>query len=101
MQYKSSALSLNVRPCKVLQAAKWLVTNSSLYREHGISFHKDRASTYNIAFPQNETDSGNLFQTTQEMNNVCDVRNPTEETEQLNDWTEDDTEIPAGVTDPL
>ena len=35
------------------------------------------------------------------MNNVCDVRNPTEETEQLDDWTEDDTEIPAGVTDTM
>ena len=30
LQYKSSALSLNVRPVKVFQAANWLVQNSSL-----------------------------------------------------------------------
>ena len=32
LQYKSSALSLNIRPHKVVQAANWLVTNSTLYR---------------------------------------------------------------------
>ena len=32
LQYKSSALSLNVRPYKILQAANWLATNSNLYR---------------------------------------------------------------------
>ena len=38
LQYKSSALSLNVRPNKVMQAAAWLVNNSELYREQGITF---------------------------------------------------------------
>ncbi|CAB4032107.1 ATP-dependent DNA helicase PIF1, partial [Paramuricea clavata] len=33
LQYKSSALSLNVRPNKVLEAAKWLVNNGNLYKE--------------------------------------------------------------------
>ena len=33
LQYKSSALSLNVRPNKILQAANWLATNSILYGE--------------------------------------------------------------------
>ena len=32
LQYKSSALSLNVRPHKVVEAANWLVNNSTLYR---------------------------------------------------------------------
>ena len=41
LQYKSSALSLNVRLYKILQAANWLATNSNLYREQGISFSKD------------------------------------------------------------
>ena len=35
LQYKSSALSLNVRPSMVIQAAQWLVRNSALYREEG------------------------------------------------------------------
>ena len=33
LEYKSSALSLNVKPNKILQAAKWLSSNSILYRE--------------------------------------------------------------------
>ena len=33
----SCALSLNVRPYKILQAANWLATNSALYREQGVS----------------------------------------------------------------
>ena len=36
LEYKSSALSLNVRPNKILQAANWLAINSILYREQGI-----------------------------------------------------------------
>ena len=39
LQYKSSALSLNVRPHKVVEAADWLMTNSSLYKDEGISFN--------------------------------------------------------------
>jgi len=38
LQYKGSALSLNVRPYKILQAANWLADNSNPYREQGISF---------------------------------------------------------------
>ena len=45
LEYKSSALSLNVRPNKILQAANWLATNSILYREQGISFSTDRATS--------------------------------------------------------
>ena len=39
LQYKSSALSLNVRPHKVAECAKWLVNNSDLYKEEGITFN--------------------------------------------------------------
>ena len=44
LEYTSSALSLNVRPNKIFQAANWLATNSTLYREQGISFSTDRAT---------------------------------------------------------
>ena len=37
LQYNSSALSLNVRPHKVVQAANWLIRNSSPYRQEGIT----------------------------------------------------------------
>jgi hypothetical protein len=39
LQYKSSALSLNVRPHKVAEAAKWLVNNGNLYKDEGITFN--------------------------------------------------------------
>ena len=39
LQYKSSALSLNIRPHKVVQAANWLINNSSLYRQEGITVY--------------------------------------------------------------
>ena len=45
---KSSALSLNVRPHKIFQAANWLAANSNLYKEHGISFSEDRIARCNI-----------------------------------------------------
>ena len=35
LQYKSSALSLNIRPNKVMQAAAWLVNTSPLYQDQG------------------------------------------------------------------
>jgi hypothetical protein len=48
LQYKSSALSLNVRPNKVMQAAAWLVNNSELYREQGITFDKHWLSYFDV-----------------------------------------------------
>ena len=41
LQYKSAALSLNIRPHKVLQAANWLASSSTLYQELGIAFNPD------------------------------------------------------------
>ena len=41
LQYKSSALSLNIRPHQVVQAANWLINNSSLYRQEGITLNQD------------------------------------------------------------
>ena len=37
LQCKSSALPLNVRPHKVVQAAKWPINNSALYKEERIA----------------------------------------------------------------
>ena len=41
LQYKSSALSLNIRPHKVVQAANWLISKSSLYRQDGITVNQN------------------------------------------------------------
>ena len=37
LQGKSSALSLKVRPHKVVQAAKWPINSSALYKEEGMA----------------------------------------------------------------
>ena len=39
LQYKSSALSLNISRHNVLQAAYWLASTSTLYQEQGIAFN--------------------------------------------------------------
>ena len=45
LQYKSSALSLNKRPNKVMQAAAWLVNTSALYQEQGITLDENWMTT--------------------------------------------------------
>ena len=94
LEYKSSALSLNVRPNKILQAANWLATNSILYREQGISFSTDRAKSYSTNLSQNESKTGDVSQPNEQISDSEDIN-------QLDDWTEDDAEIPAGVTDTM
>ena len=41
LQYKSSALSLNIRPHKVMQAAALLVNTSPLYEGEGITIDQN------------------------------------------------------------
>ena len=104
LQYKSSALSLNVRPYKILQAANWLAANSNLYREHGISFSEDRIARCNIT-SQNETESEDTSQAScnEQISDTCNAeRTAGKETSEIHDdWTEVDAEIPAGVTDTM
>ena len=104
LQYKSSALSLNVRPYKILQAANWLAANSNLYREHGISFSEDRIARCNIT-SQNETESEDTSQAScnEQISDTCNAERTAgkEISEIHDDWTEVDAEIPAGVTDTM
>jgi hypothetical protein len=57
LQYKSSALSLNVRPNKLMQAAAWLVNNSELYREQGIAFDQHWLSYFDVTTPNSDNES--------------------------------------------
>ena len=61
LKLRGSALSLNVRPHKILQAANWLVTNSSLYREEGVTLSKDKAATFYLTLLQNHTENQDRF----------------------------------------
>ena len=60
LQYKSSALSLNVRPDKVVEAAKWLMSNSTLYKDEGIVINEDWANTYVTEVAQLENDDNEM-----------------------------------------
>ena len=86
LQYKSSALSLNVRPNKVMQAAAWLVNTSELYQEQGITFDQHWLSYFDVTTPNSDNE-----------NTTVDQTNSTSEDE----WSEDEAEIPAGVTDSM
>ena len=99
LQYKSSALSLNVRPHKVVQAAQWLVDNSSLYREEGIKFNDTwLESMPNVLLTVDQEHMEN------NVNDLSDIDYNTDNTQSTFDedqWSEDESEIPAGVTDTM
>lgn len=89
LQYKSSALSLNVRPDKVVQAAKWLMSNSTLYKDEKILFNEDWANTYVTEVAQLQNDDNEM-----EYNDKL--------SENLNNQSEsEDQQTAAGVTDTL
>ena len=92
LQYKSSGLSLNVRPHKVVQAAKWLINNSVLYKEEGIDFKNSvhDKSECNRQVEASNTDSETLS-TFKEENWFDDS----------DEWSENEIESPAGVADSM
>ncbi|CAB4001647.1 Hypothetical predicted protein [Paramuricea clavata] len=91
LQYKSSALSLNIRPHKVMQAAAWLIGTSPLYQDEGITINENwlRSLQY----------SGNKAPNITETSNDEDEQTTSNSPE--DEWTEDVAEIPAGVTDSM
>ena len=102
LKFKGSALSLNVRPNKILQAANWLVTNSSLYREEGLTLSNDKAATYNLNLLQNDTENQDCCDDNDQLSDTCSLEKAAKETEDfVDDWTEGDAGIPEGVTDTM
>ena len=76
--YKSSALSLNIRPHEVLQAANWLASSSTLYQEQGIAFNPD----WEINFDQSNQPNEQI----EDMGEASDTQNLSKNTlEQLTD----------------
>ncbi|KAL9977496.1 hypothetical protein ACROYT_G014904 [Oculina patagonica] len=103
LQYKSAALSLNIRPVKVVQAAIWLVNNKSLYREQGITLNQNLCETpENISLDvYDDKKFDQCDQTESDVpSGICNNSNKTQLDE--DGWSEDDDEeIPAGVTDTM
>ena len=103
LQYKSSALSLNVRPHKVVEAADWLMTNSSLYDSGLINTMKlycMKTLTMMCVMTSDTVESDERDQqSTRIVGNSTNVDFQT--IDHKDEWSEDEAETPAGVTDTM
>ena len=95
LQYKSSALSLNIRPHKVLQAANWLASTSTLYQEQGIAFNPN----WEINSNQNKELNEQIDDINEKSRDQNSGKNTL--TDEDDEFSEDEAEIPAGVTDTM
>ena len=77
LQCKSSALSLNFRLHKVVQAAKWLINNSALYKEEGIALCENWQNSQ-------ESDFDNSVHDKSECNPQVEASNTDDETVRRN-----------------
>ena len=107
LQYKSSALSLNVRPHKVVQAANWLINNSNLYKQERITINQEWGMQYSETSVLDEN-MGNVENQSQQSEDVdCNSSSVqaemdcSKESDSQDEWSEDEVEIPAGVTDTM
>ena len=94
-------MSLNVRPHKVVQAAKWLIDNSNLYRDEGIVFDDDWVNKYNVEIVQDENDDNEIGNPQLESVNKNNDNNDSDRVDKADDWSEDKAKIPEGVTDTM
>lgn len=102
LQYKSNALSLTVRPNKVVEAAIWLINNSDLYKEEGIELNDNWLNSFNedLVLHSEDKNEENLPLNDTELNNEESALDENSSNDK-DDWTEEEAEIPAGVTDTL
>ena len=107
LQYKSSALPLDVRPYKVVQAANWLISNSSLYRQGGITLNQNwgmQCIDNCLIDDSNIEDKNQLLLQNIDKSSSCNIQTDTncnEILESEDEWSEDEAEIPARVTDTM
>ena len=95
LQYKSSALSLNISRHNVLQAANRLASTSTLYQEQGIAFNPN--------WEINSNQNNELNEVIDDISEESDGHNSGKNTltEEDDEFSEDEAEIPAGVTDSM
>jgi hypothetical protein len=93
LQYKSAALSLNVRPHQVFKVAAWLTNSSSLYQQEGIVLNQTWDENFNAL-----DDNVNIEPIPDD--NAEDL-NENVDNSKDDDFSEDEAEIPAGVTDTM
>ncbi|CAB3994301.1 Hypothetical predicted protein [Paramuricea clavata] len=93
LQDKSAALSLNIRPHQVFKVAAWLANNSSLYQQEGIVLNQKWDESFNA-----RDDNVNIEPIPDE--NAEDLNENVDNSKDV-DFSEDEAEIPAGVTDTI
>ena len=89
-------MSLNVRPHKVVEVAKWLVSNGDLYKEEGITFNNTwLEGNFSILLTDGERDTENLPQDELVQMDCGDANiSKKQETQDNEDtWSEDEAEI--------
>ena len=86
---------MNVRPHKVFQAARWLSLNSSLYKEEDITFNEEWKLNDSTEDFQECSGKNNIFGNSQSIN--AEKQKCSSDGE----WSEDEAEIVAGVTDTM
>ena len=91
LQYKGSALFLNIRPHKVIQAAAWLVNTSPLYEGEGITIDQNWLRSLPVSMDE-------TCDSVETQNDAGDETAPDIPDDQ---WSEDEAEIPAGTTDSM
>lgn len=83
-----------------MQAAHWLFNNSSLYQEEGIALNQNWiAHTSNVL--SDESDNDQLEDPAQDIDNGLSATNQKKSLNEEDDWSVDETEIPAGLTDTM
>ena len=109
LQYKSSALSLNVRPNKVSEAAKWLVNNGNLYKDEGMTFNDTWLEDYRNAFVFDSDDNDQILDGSKNfvnsnaegLNRDTKCKGQHSVCHDDRHWSEDEAEMPAGVIDTM
>ena len=97
-------MPLNVRLHKVIQAAKWLINNRSLYRQEGITVNQVWGVEYRDNCLVDERNIENEHKGLQNIVNSCanTASNTNYDEVEIEDhWSEDEAEIPTGVTDTM
>ena len=84
LKYKNYVLSQNIRPSKVLEAAKWLTENGALYKKESIKLNPD----WNGFFTEcNENDMSNDSACSSSMN-LTEINTPVASVKSLNTTTQ-------------
>ena len=91
------------RPYKVVQAANWLMINSSLCRDEWIVVNPKWANQYKEEISPHEDESNDIpdEQSLIVNENRDNVESNNVHVEAEDEWSEDEAEIPAGVTDTM